>query len=564
MTRISVTLVLLLCYSLLPASVEAQTADRVLTDAVVWTGDDDNPQAEAIAIRGNHILAVGTAEEVAEHIGEQTDVMELNGAMVTPGFIDNHTHFNSAGALLLGINLLAVNDEETLADEVTAARDRLPDGAWITGGDWGAYAQWAEDPEPLMEPDRSAIDDLTPDTPVFLSRFDGEQFLANALALERAGLSCDDAGVDCEDGRMTGRLSPEAASQVRDVVPDKTMEQRLKEAHLAMDRLVSHGVTTIHDNTPPEQLRAFQKLRASGDLRTRIYARPTLDRWSALAETGISHGFGDDYLQIGGLKGFVDGILGNSTARFYEPYEHIDSRGIWRDMMGHPDGMQGLIEGASAAGHWPQIHAIGDQAIDTLLTMMESAREVAEASDQRWRVIHTQHLRGPEVADRMAEMDLIAEMQPIHAIDDMRWMEERIGEERARYTYAFRTLHEAGVMLSFGSDWPGTNASWYTSNPLEGIYAAVTRRTLEGYPEEGWIPEERIDVETALRAYTVNNAYAGGQEYNRGTIAPGYLADLAVLSENILEIDPMQLPHVEIRYTLLGGTIVYDHEAGTR
>ncbi len=547
----------LLYVLLVGAPADAQIADRVLTNAVLWTGDEEQPQAEALAIRGDRILAVGAHGDVEQYIGASTEVLDLDGAFVVPGFIDNHTHFNRAGALLLGINLLDVNDEATLAAAVEAARDRLPEDAWITGGDWGAYAQWADDPEDLMTPDREAIDDLTTDTPVFLSRFDGEQFLANALALEKAGLTCQDSGVDCEEGRMTGRLTPEAAAAVRDVIPEKSMAQRRSEAHVAMERLAAHGVTTIHDITPPKQMRVFQQLRASDELSVRVYARPTLDRWEALAEAGFTHGFGDDYLQLGGLKGFVDGILGNATAQFYEPYAHTGERGIWREMMGHPDGMQGLIEGASAAGHWPQIHAIGDLAIDTLLTMMETARKSVEAADQRWRVIHTQHLRSPEVADQMAAMDLIAEMQPIHAIDDMRWMEERIGPERARYTYAFRTLDDAGVMLSFGSDWPGTNASWYTSNPLEGIYAAVTRQTLDGTPDGGWIPEERIDVETALRAYTVNNAYAAGQEDTRGRLAPGLLADVVVLSDNVLTVDPTTLPDIEVLHTFLGGREVY-------
>ena len=545
---------------MLPCMAMGQDADRVLTNATIWTGHDDPAFADAVALRGERILALGSYDALSDHIGEHTEVLDLNGAFVTPGFIDNHTHFNRAGALLLGINLLDVNDPDALTEAVAAARDRLPDGAWILDGDWGAYAQWADDPEPLMEPDRTLIDDVTPDTPVLLSRFDGEQYLANAVALDRADLSCNDAGVDCENDRPTGRLAPEAAATVRAIVPDKPMNQRLAEADVAMERLASHGVTTIHDITPPEQMRTFHTLHDRNALSVRVYARPTLDRWSHLAEAGITHGFGSDYLEIGGLKGFVDGIMGNATAQFYEPYEHTDEPGIWRDMMDHPDGMQGLIEGAAEAGHWPHVHAIGDMAIDTLLTMMETAHETVDASNQRWRVIHAQHLRDASVAERMATLDVIAEMQPIHAIDDMRWMEERIGSDRARYTYAFRTLHEAGVPLSFGSDWPGTNASWYSANPLKGMYAAVTRKTLDGAPEGGWVPEERIDIETALHAYTTGNAYAGGHESERGYVAPGYLADLVVLSDNILEIDPAQLPEVEVLHTFVGGTPVYTHE----
>lgn len=565
-----VLLVLCLAVGVLGArgtSVLAQepAADLIL-QGTVWTGNPDQSRAEGVAVREGRLLAVGDESSIRAYEGPETRVIEVNDGLITPGFIDNHTHFNRAGTLLLGINLLAVNDADALVQEVEAARDRLPDGAWIQGGDWGAYAQWEQDgdadadSEPIFEPHRDLIDDITPETPVLLSRFDGEQFLANALALEKAGLSCEDAGVECENGRMTGRLTPEAAEQVRSVIPEKSVERRIAETDTALARLRANGVTGIHDITSPEQMQVFQIFRERGDLTVRVYARPTLDKWSEFANVGIQHGFGDEWLRIGGLKGFVDGILGNSSARFYETYEHTDSRGQWRDMMDHPDGMQGLIEGAARAGHWPQIHAIGDQAIDTLLTMYENVQSEVDASDQRWRVIHAQHLRGPEVADRMAELGIIAEVQPFHAIDDMRWLEERVGADRARWSFPFKTLQEAGVRMTFGSDWPGTNASWYPADPILGIYAAVTRQTLDGSPEGGWVPEERIDVESALRAYTVNNAYAAGAEDRKGMLRSGMVADITVLSDDITAIPESEIKDVEVRYTIVDGEIVYAGE----
>ena len=274
-------------------------------------------------------------------------------------------------------------------------------------------------------------------------------------------------------------------------------------------------------------------------------------------------------LKIGGLKGFVDGIMGNSTARFYEPQLHSAKRGEWRDStntsatsgpgsgMMPPGNMERLIMGADSTGHWPQIHAIGDHAIDTLLTLYEKAIETNGPKERRLRIIHSQVLRDSSVARRYARNNIIAEVQPYHAIDDMRWMEERIGE-RSRWAYAFRTLANAGVMLSFGSDWPGTNASWYTSDPLKGIYAAVTRQTLDGNPAGGWYPEERVDVETALRAYTINNAWAAGEEAIKGTIAPGKLADLAVLDRNLFTIPAAQIKDARVVMTILGGRIIHD------
>jgi len=545
------------------AAAQDGVADLIL-EGEVWTGDENRSRAQAVAVEGNRILAVGSRTAVREHRGTETRTIRIEDGLITPGIIDNHTHFNRAGALLLGINLLDVNDPDTLAERVRAAHDRLPDGSWIVGGDWGAYAQWEQGGdtdaggEPVLEPHRDLIDEITPATPVLLSRYDGEQYLANERALEQAGLSCEDAGVDCEDGRRTGRLAPEAADRVRDVRPEKPWSRRMAETDTALTRLRRHGVTEIHDITTPMQMRLFQEFKEEGRLTTRVYSRPTIDKWSGLDAVGIEHGYGDAKLRIGGLKGFVDGILGNSTARFYEPYEHKESRGQWRDHM--EEGLQSYIEGAARSGHWPQVHAIGTQAIDTLLTMYERAQTAVDGTEnQRWRVIHAQHLSGPQVADRMADLGVIAEMQPVHAIDDMRWVERRVGSDRARWSWPFKTIHEAGVRLSFGSDWPGTNAAWYTTDPLHGIYAAAERKTVNGEPEGGWIPEERISRELALRAYTVNNAYAAGMEEEKGRIRPGMLADFTVFSADVTE-EETDLLETEVLDTIVDGEIVYQSE----
>ena len=566
-----------------PASpATAQEADLLLTGGRIWTGDETRPWAEAVAVRSGKILAVGSAAELASHRSSYTRVVDLEGRFVTPGFIDNHTHFNRAGALLLGINLLDVSAPELLIERVREARDRLPAGAWITGGDWGAYEDWeagstgeaaGAGAAQRFVPHRTLIDSITPETPTLLSRWDGSQHLANARALEAAGLGCGQPveGLECEGGEATGLVSGEALKTIRESIPPKAFEQRLLEAQRALAQLRELGVTGIHDITPPEQLPVYQALKERGELTTRIYARPTLDKWDELAAVGIPHGFGGELLRIGGLKGFVDGIQGNSTARFYEPQLHSGERGTWRDSTNtaatsgsgsgmEPAGnMERLILGADSAGYWPQIHAIGDEAIDTLLTLYENAIETNGPGERRFRIIHSQVLRDSTVADRYARSGIIAEVQPFHAIDDMRWMEERIGE-RSRWAYAFRTLHDAGVMLSFGSDWPGTNASWYPADPLQGIYAAVTRQTLDGEPAGGWFPEERVDLETALRAYTVNNAYAAGEEEIKGSITPGMLADLVVIDRNLFEIPPEQIKDAKVLMTVLGGEVIYSAE----
>jgi predicted amidohydrolase YtcJ len=557
---------------LLPLPVAAQsaagpsTADLIITGGRIWTGRPAQPSADAIAIRGDRIVAVGDRNTILALRGANTRVIDAQGRFVAPGFIDNHTHFANAGSLLLGVNLLDVADEPGLIRRVREARDRLPEGSWLVGGDWGAYESWAANatgrPQPAQRrpefrPHRAMIDSITPRTPVLLSKWDRSAHMANGRALQLAGADCSWQGVECEAGQTTGRLTTDAAARVRRVIPPKPLEQRLIESRGALEHLAELGVTTIHDNTAPEQLEVYQILLKNGQLTTRVYARPTLDKYDELRAAGIRHGFGNEYLKIGGLKGFVDGIMGNSSARFYEPYLTTGVRGDWRTMMTDAPGMLQLLLGADSAGHWPQVHAIGDEAIDTLLDMYEHVIRTNGPKERRFRVIHTQVMRGPEVAQRMARMNIIAEVQPYHAIDDMRWMEERIGR-RSRWAYAFKTLEDAGVTLSFGSDWPGTNASWYTADPWKGIYAAVTRQTLDGQPAQGWFPEERVSLETALRAYTVHNAWVAGEEAVKGSIENGKLADIIIVDRDPFQVPAAELKDLKVLMTIVGGKVVFD------
>jgi predicted amidohydrolase YtcJ len=559
-------------------------ADLILTGGVVWTGEEGAAPAEAVAVEGGRILAVGSAADIDAHRGSATEVVELAGRFVSPGFIDNHTHFNRAGELLLGINLLQVADADGLVDEVRRTAERLPPGAWMVGGMWGAYEQWAlsstgdegaaapEAAPELFRPDRSLIDPVSPGTPALLWNWDRSQILANRAALDAAGATCAWPGVECEGGEPTGRLDDQAAARVRSAIPPKTMEQRLAEARAALADLAQFGITTFFDITPPGQVEVYHLLKQRGELTARVNMRMVLDTWNEMRDAGLVEGFGDDWIRYQGLKGFVDGIMGSSQARFYEPYLTTGVRGQWRNAsntgyvtdlgsgMDPPGNMRRLIFGADSAGFNPRVHAIGDEAIDSIVTLMAEVMETnGPRDDRRFAIIHNQVIRGAETARRQAELGIVAEMQPYHTIDDMRWMEERIGE-RARWAYAFRTLDDAGVLLSFGSDWPGTNAAWYTVNPLQGMYAAVTRQTLDGTPEGGWYPEERIDAETALRAYTVNNAWVGMMEDRLGRIAPGYLADLVVLEANPLEVEGAALKDVRVDLTITDGRIVFRRE----
>ncbi len=580
LSRLPSAVFLVLLISLSGCGRGGQGADLVLTGGVVWTGDDARPWAEAVAVRGDSILAVGSSSEIRALIGSRTRVLRLEGAFVSPGFIDNHTHFNRAGELLLGINLLAISEADGFVATVAETAARLPDGAWLVGGLWGAYEQWelsstggegdGEESSGPFRPDRALIDPVSENNPALLWNWDRSQYLANALALELANADCSWAGVQCEAGAPTGRIGADVAARIRDVIPEKTMDQRLAEGRAALARLAEHGVTTFFDITPPEQVEVYHSLRRSGELTARVNMRLVLDTWDEMRDAGIVEGHGDEWIRYQGLKGFVDGIMGASTARFAEPYLTTGVRGLWRDERNtgyvtgagsgfNPAGnMEALIFGADSAGFNPRVHAIGDAAIDSILDIFERVMQVnGPREDRRFAIIHNQVLSGPEVARREADLGIIAEMQPYHTIDDMRWMEERIGE-RARWAYAFGTLDEAGVLLSFGSDWPGTNAAWYTSNPLHGMYAATTRQTLEGAPEGGWFPEERIAAETALRAYTVNNAWVAGEEAYKGRLIPGYLADLVVLERNPLEVVPAELKDIRVLTTVVGGKIVFE------
>jgi predicted amidohydrolase YtcJ len=576
---------ILLTLMMVAPALDAQEADLILTGGRIWTGDTARPYAAAIAIRDGRLLAVGSDADALAHRTAHSRVIALGGRFVTPGFIDNHTHFGQAGALLLGVNLLDVSSGEAFTRRIVGARDRLPAGAWITGGDWGAYEDapansagaGAQQPRRRFDPDRTLVDSVTPNTPVFVQRWDRSAFLANGAALAAASLSCRSPveGLECRNGTTTGRVSGEALRRVRAAIPPKSFEQRLREARTAIQHLNEMGVVGIHDITPREQFPVYHELRRRGELNVRVYARPTLDKWDELSAVGLPHGFGDDWLRLGGLKGFVDGIQGNSTARFYEPQLHSGLRGSWRDSTntaatsGPGSGMEPAgnmlhnLDGADRAGLWPQVHAIGDEAIDSLLDLYEQVMRDNPARERRFRIIHSQVLRNADVAQRYARLGVIAEVQPYHAIDDMRWMEQRIGA-RSRWAYAFRTLHDAGVMLTFGSDWPGTNASWYTANPMHILYAATTRRTMDGNPPGGWFPEERLDLATSLRAYTANNAWAEGEEGRKGQLIRGYLADLVVLDQDLFAIAPERIKDTKALLTVVGGRIVHAAAPFTR
>jgi predicted amidohydrolase YtcJ len=579
-------------------------ADLVLVNGRVYTLDAQRPWAEAVAIQGERIVAVGRSAEIRKLVGAATKVLDLAGAFVTPGFNDAHVHIDATGRLLVGVNLLDVHEPGPFVERLRAATERLPKGSWILGGDWGAYEQWqagsagaggtAGGRAPFL-PDRTLIDPVTPDHPVLINRFDRSVFLANSLALGLAGVSettPDPPGGQIErdaSGRVTGRLRGTAVDLVRRAIPPLTMDERLVQVRAVLQEAREGGVTTLQDLTPPEQLRAYQELKRRGELTARILLRPPLSAVAHVEALGLGRGFGDDWLRLIGFKAWVDGIMGNSTALFFQPFLHDPrNRGILRHIM-YPEAREGvamamregdhypaappgnlekLVQAAVRTGLAPHVHAIGDLGNRIVLDIFE--RVLTESrlvdADHRWRVIHAQTVH-PDDLPRFGRLRLVAEVNPYHLADDMRWMEERIGRERARYTYAFRSLKRAGAVLVFGSDSPGTNAARYPLNPLYGLYAAVTRQTLTGEPPGGWFPEERLTIEEALEAAITAPAWASFEEDRKGTIAPGKLADLAVFDTNLVEVgrsNPAALLRARVLWTIVGGRIVYEaRRAGT-
>jgi predicted amidohydrolase YtcJ len=533
--------------------VEAQmvAADLVIINAHVRTMDEGRPEAEAVAVIGNRIVAVGSTAEIKRLVGPNTRVVDAGGRLVLPGFNDAHVHFISGGFQLANIDLRNAATPQEFAERIRRFSEKLPKGRWITGGDWD-HERWPGAPLPTKE----LIDPFTPDRPVFVNRLDGHMALANSYVLKLAGITRatpDPPGGqivrDPRTGEPTGILKDAAMGLVYRVMPEPSFEEKLEAARRATDYAASLGVTSVQDMSAGADVGVYQTLLERGELKTRIYAVSPLPQWERLKAVGVRAAFGSPMLRIGGLKGFADGSLGSTTALFFEPYNDApNTRGLATDEMPH---MLERVRGADRAGLQVMIHAIGDRANHEILSIYEQvARENGER-DRRFRIEHAQHLRAQDIP-RFGRDHVVASMQPYHAIDDGRWAEKRIGPERIKTSYAFRSLIDSGAVLAFGSDWTVAPL-----NPLLGIYAAVTRRTLDGKNPNGWVPEQKISVEEAVRAYTVGSAYAEFAEKEKGRIAPGMLADMVLLSEDIFRIDPVEIEKTRVLLTIVDGRIVY-------
>jgi len=531
------------------------TADLIITNAKVWTVDKSNPTAQAVALLGDRIVAVGSNSDVDNWRGPNTRVIDAEGKLLLPGFNDAHVHFVNGGLALDAVQLNDATSPEEFARRIGERAKQTPKGEWIMGGDWDE-TKWT----PAKLPTKELIDPVAPETPVFVSRYDGHMSLANSIALRLAGVTAKTpdppGGVIVRDaqGNPTGALKDAAMDLVNKVIPPLSHDQRMKAVKRALAHAASLGVTSVQHMDPDyEDIGAYSELLEKGGLTTRIYAAPLITQVDDQTKIGIRHAFGGSFLRIGALKAFADGSLGSATAYFFQPFDdQPNNHGILSDEMHPVSLMRDRMMKADAAGLQLCTHAIGDQAISMILDIYSEITQAHGEADRRFRIEHAQHMAAKDF-DRFARLHVIASVQPFHAIDDGRWAEGRIGHDRASRTYAFRTFLNHGVRLALGTDWDVAPL-----NPVLTVYAAVTRATLDGKNPSGWFPEQKLTVPETVEAYTMGSAYAEFQENEKGSITAGKLADMVLLSDDIFSVPPEKIRDVKVVKTIVGGKIVWD------
>ncbi len=522
----------------------------VVINAKVWTGNAAQPWAESIAVSGDSLVFVGDTEGGKKLVGSTTKLIDAHGQMVVPGFIDSHVHFLDGGFNLSSVQL---RDAKTKAEFIKRIADfakTVPEGTWIIGGDWD-HQNWGGE-----LPEAAWIDSVTPHNPLWLNRLDGHMNLANTAAMRLANISAATKNVAGGEiirdakGNPTGVFKDNAMNYIYKVVADPPSELKDLALENAMKFVASKGVTSVQNMGSWDELATFRRAQKRGTLTTRIYANVPLSTWATLRDEVAKNGYGDKWLRIGGLKGFVDGSLGSHTAAMLAPFsDKPTDSGFYITPL---DSLFQYTLNADKNGLQVMVHAIGDRAIREQLNIFEKVEKQNGSRDRRFRIEHAQHIAPQDIA-RFATLKVIPSMQPYHCIDDGRWAEKVIGYERCRTTYAFKSLIDVGVQPAFGSDWfvaPPT--------PLEGIYAAVTRRTLDDKNPNGWIPEQKITAEQALRAYTMGAATASFEEKIKGSLEVGKLADFVVLEKDITKIAPETIRDVRIIATFLGGKAVFE------
>jgi predicted amidohydrolase YtcJ len=527
-----------------PSFAASRRLDTALVNARVWTGTRGR-RTDAVGIAGNRIAAIGTTA-VRAASGPATRIVDMQGAFVMPAFIDSHTHFLRGARFLMQPILLDVTSPREFVNRIGAAVRTVAPGQWLTGGPWDEQRWGGELPR------KEWIDAVTADVPVAIPRTDLHSLFLNSAALRLAGIDRNTPDVAGgviernERGEPTGVLKDNARERAFAAIPQLTETIADGYVRRGIAHALSKGVAQVHNTEVDWSVQdSLMRLRAAGPTDLRFYSFVPLADWERLAKLVKEQGRGDDWVRWGALKCVSDGSLGARTARFHEPYvDAPGSRGVWTTSVAD---MRALIPEADAAGFAIATHAIGDEANDVVLDIFAETARRNGPRDRRFRIEHAQHLHPGAIA-RMRKQDVIASVQPYHAIDDGRWAVKRIGEERLNRTYAFRSMIDAGVRVCFGSDWPVAPI-----DPLTGLDAAVLRETIDGKNPGGWHPEQRIDMESALIAYTLGAAYAGFQDDRLGRIMPGYIADITVLDRDLLTVPPAQVRQAQVLRTFVDG-----------
>jgi len=547
-------------------------ADLVITNAKIWTGaQPSGAEPTGIAVVGDTIVAVGADAEVRTRVGANTKIIDAEGRRVIPGITDSHTHFISGGLSLSRLHLREVRGKQEFIAAVQSAAARTRKGEWVVGGRW-SIESW-DKPE---TPNRSWLDPVTGEVPVFLNRMDGHEAVVNSATLKLAGIDAagpaDPLGGEIERDPQTheptGLLKESAMNLVGRLIPEPSDAQRYEALLRAMKHANSLGVTSVHDMSALADVEVFRRAAAENAMTLRITAYLSVDEWSAHLDEVVkaAHDSHSPMFELVGLKGYMDGSLGSRTAYMREPYSDATPatpypRGQLTAFASSQSFRQQVIQ-ADAKGLQMAVHAIGDEANHLLLDAYEAAAKEnlvlsleGGASDpsrirtsRRLRAEHAQHLLVSDIP-RFASLGVVASMQPFHKADDGRYAEKAIGTERLKGSYAFRQLVDAGALVIFGSDWPVV-----TLNPFPGIDAAVNAKTLSG---EVWLPAHSLTVVEALRAYTVSPPKAVHQELRLGTLEAGRLADLVILLDDPLTIPPSRLADVKPSHTIVGGKVVF-------
>jgi len=525
---------------------------KAFINGKIFTVNPKQEWVEAVVTAGNKIIYVGSSDGAKKYIDDFTEVIDLNGKLMLPGFIDCHAHIVMGGEFLLNVNLTDVVTINEFKERIKNFALNNPN-KWMIGGNWN-HQLWKDAELPKKE----WIDQFTKDTPVFVSRMDYHMVLANSYVLNLAGITKntpDPAGgtiiKDPVTGEPTGILKDKAMDLVYRIIPKPTDKEFAEAIDAAMNEARRFGVTSIHDISYKNHLGALQNAERENRLTCRVYSRLLLENYKDFINSEIQFNFGNDKLKIGSLKAFADGSLGSSTAYFFESYEDdLNNYGLPMDVLSDGRLEKWMVESDKNKLQL-SIHAIGDRAISELLDIVENMNRENPDWDRRFRLEHAQHITESDIR-RSADLGVIVSAQPYHLYDDGCWAEKKIGKERLKNMLAFKSLLNNGVNLCFGSDW-----SVSTMNPIEGIYAAVTRQTADGKNPNGLIPEEKLTVEEAVQCYTINAAYASFQEEKVGSIEPGKFADLVILSDNIFEIDPPKIRDVKVITTVFDGELIY-------